>query len=163
VHRVLADAPVPAGVDRWPWDWLDPAEIEEPDLSEAARRAIERAEALAPRLTHGLLHGDPAPEAFVDLDGDVGLIAWGAGALGPLLVVVASAVRDSGERVIAGYEVAGPLARQELDHVPDLLAFRWALQAWYFNDRLRRDDLTGLESRADNEKGLGEARDFLLG
>ena len=43
------------------------------------------------------------------------------------------------------------------------LAFRWAVQAWYFSERIRRGDLTGLEGEADNAKGLADARRGLLG
>lgn len=164
-HGLLVDAPVPAGMDRWPWQWLDPAVIEESALRSAAEAAIERAERLAPDLTHGNLHGDPAPEAFLDAGGDIGLIDWGAACHGPLLFDVASAwmyVRRD-ERLIEAYARTGPLDRDELAHTPDFHAFRQALQAWYFSMRLATNDLTGLESRADNEEGLAHARTGLLG
>lgn len=164
-HRLLVDAPVPAGMDRWPWPWLDPAVIEDPALRSAAGAAIERAERLAPDLTHGSLHGDPAPEAFLDAGGDIGLIDWGAACHGPLLFDVASAwmyVRRD-ERLVEAYSRTGPLSRDELAHTPDFHAFRQAVQAWYFSMRLAANDLTGLESQADNEVGLGHARVGLLG
>jgi len=165
VHSLLRDAPVPEGMDRWPWPWLDSAVIEEPALRSAAETAIARAEHLAPSLSHGILHGDPAPEAFLDADGDIGLIDWGAACHGPLLFDVASAwmyTRDCDE-LIDAYARTGPLDREELAHTPDFLRFRLALQAWYFSTRLASNDLTGLESRADNEKGLADARAGLLG
>ena len=163
VHGLLADAPVPAAIDRWPWQWLDAGAIREPELRAAAERAIARANELAPDMTHGILHGDPAPEAFVELDGDVGLIDWGAAVHGPLLYDVASARMYAHERIVDAYAAVGPLDGAELAHVPDFLAFRWALQAWYFSGRLARGDLTGIEDQADNEEGLDHARRSLLG
>ena len=56
-HSLLVGAPVPEGLDRWPWAWLDPTVIDEPDLRTAAGNAIDAAERLAPTLTHGILHG----------------------------------------------------------------------------------------------------------
>ena len=165
VHRLLRDAPVPQGMDRWPWPWLDPTVIEEPALRSAATAAIDGAERLAPSLSHGILHGDPAPEAFLDANGDIGLIDWGAACHGPLLYDVASAwmyTRNSDE-LIDAYARAGPLAREELARTPDFLRFRLAIQAWYFSTRLASNDLTGLESQADNEEGLTHARTGLLG
>ncbi len=162
VHAALVGAPVPPGLDRWPWPWLDAGVIEEPALRSAAGEAIARAEELAPRLTHGILHGDPAPEAFLELDGNVGLIDWGAAVHGPLLYDVASARMYAGESVVAGYAPVGPLDAAELALVPAFLAFRWALQAWYFSDRITRNDLTGLDGPADNEAGLADAGSFLL-
>ena len=35
---------------------------------------------------------------------------------------------------------------------------RWAVQADYFARRIATDDRTGIESAADNEKGLEDAR-----
>lgn len=164
-HRLLVGAPIPAGIDRWPWRWLDPAIIEEAALRSAAEAAIERAERLAPGLTHGNLHGDPAPEAFLDAGGDIGLIDWGAACHGPLLYDVASAwmyVRSDG-RLIEAYARTGPLSRNELADTLDFLAFRWAVQAWYFSSRLAANDLTGIDSQAGNEEGLAHARLGLLG
>jgi Ser/Thr protein kinase RdoA (MazF antagonist) len=164
VHSMLVDAPVPAGMDRWPWSWLDPAVIGEPALRSAAMAAIDRAERLAPRLTHGILHGDPMPEAFLNAEGDIGLIDWGAACHGPLLYDVASAwmyVRKN-ERLIDAYARTGPLDRDELAHTPEFFAFRLALQAWYFSVRLAANDLTGVAGQADNDRGLAHAREGLL-
>ena len=55
------------------------------------------------------------------------------------------------------------LCASEMAGAAQFLAFRWAVQAWYFSDRLHRRDLTGLTSDADNEKGLADARRALLG
>lgn len=165
IHRLLVGAPVPPAIRRWPWRWLDPSVINEAALRSTAAAALDRAKRLAPGLTHGVLHGDPAPGAFLDADGDVGLIDWGAACHGPLLYDVASAWMYTGRnnRLLDAYALRGPLGRDELAHTPDFLAFRWAVQAWYFSSRLARNDLTGIEGRADNEKGLADARAGLLG
>jgi Ser/Thr protein kinase RdoA (MazF antagonist) len=165
VHRLLRDAPMPEHMDRWPWAWLDPTVIEEPALRSAAVAAIDRAEWLAPSLTHGILHSDPAPEAFLDADGDIGLIDWGASYHGPLLFDVASAwmYTRNYDRLIDAYARTGPLTRDELAYTPDFLAFRLALQAWYFSIRVATNDLTGIEGPGGNEEGLAHARGGLLG
>jgi homoserine kinase type II len=163
-HLMLVGSPVPGGIDRWPWAWLDPSIIEGSDLRSAAEAAVRRAEDLAPNLTHGNLQGDPAPEAFLDTGGDIGLIDWGAACHGPLLYDVASAWMYTRQdpRLVEAYARAGPLDRDELANTPDFLAFRWAVQAWYFSVRLASHDLTGLESQADNAEGLAHARLGLL-
>ena len=130
-----------------------------------ARRPPRRsnsAERLAPTLTHGILHGDPAPEAFLAGDDGIALIDWGAACHGPLLYDVASAWMYAGDRVLGAYARSGPIGPDELAVAPVLLAFRWAVQAWYFSDRIRRRDLTGLDDDADNDKGLADARRALL-
>jgi homoserine kinase type II len=162
-HSLLVEAPVPQGLERWPWAWLDPAVIRASDLRLAAVEAIQRAEALAPTLTHGVLHADPAPEAFIASGEDVALIDWGAACHGPLLYDVASAWMYAGERVLTAYARTAPVSAGELSSAADFLAFRWAVQAWYFSDRIRRRDLTGLAGDAGNDKGLADARRALLG
>jgi homoserine kinase type II len=163
IHSLLVGAPVPQGLLRWPWPWPEPAEIDDPDLRAAAVRAINSAERLAPTLTHGVLHGDPAPEAFLAGDHDIALIDWGAACHGPLLYDVASAWLYAGEGVLAAYARTSPITSGELAAAPVFLAFRWAVQAWYFSDRIRRRDLTGLADDEDNGKGLADARRALLG
>ena len=163
VHVALRDCPAPDAIDAWPWDWLDPALVAEPALRAATRAAVDRAVVLAPSLTHGLLHGDPAPEAFLATAEGVALIDWGAGGHGPLLYDVASAVMYAGRGVIPAYEAAGPLGAAELAHLEVFSAFRWAVQAWYFSKRLASGDLTGIEDESDNEDGLSDARRGLLG
>jgi homoserine kinase type II len=163
-HVLLRRAPVPGGLVRWPWPFLRPEVIAEPELRIAAEAAIARADALARTATHGILHGDPAPEAFVDDGVDVGLIDWGSACHGPLLFDLASAWMYTGRsaELVDAYGAANPLSPAELALLPDFLALRWALQAWYFSERLRSEDLTGLSDVADNEKGLADARTFLL-
>ena len=163
VHALLAGERAPAGLARWPWRWLDPSAIVDPELRDRAHAAIERAAALAPSLTHGVLHGDPAPDAFRADGADVGLIDWGSALHGPLLYDVASACMYAGRNVLTGYAATGPLAADELGHVERFLACRWAVQAWYFSERLAANDLTGIADARENEKGLADARAALLG
>ena len=47
-HALLRDAPVPDALDPWPWGWLEPDAIDEPDLRHAAVGAIEAADARDP-------------------------------------------------------------------------------------------------------------------
>jgi homoserine kinase type II len=162
-HTLLVGAPAPDGLDRWPWVWLDSNVIDELDLRAAAAEAIDAARSLAPTLTHGILHGDPAPEAFLASNDGVALIDWGAAVHGPLLYDVASAWMYAGERVVPAYARTGPIGVDELGGAGVFLAFRWAVQAWYFSDRRRRGDLTGLSGNEDNDKGLDDARRGLLG
>jgi homoserine kinase type II len=161
-HSLLVGAPVPDGLARWPWAWLDPTVIEEPALRAAVTHAITVAEALAPTVTHGILQADPAPEAFLADGEDVALIDWGAAVHGPLLYDVASAWMYTDDPVIAAYARTGPLGEAELAQAHVFLAYRWAVQAWYFSDRIRRHDLTGLASDAENDKGLDDARRALI-
>ena len=161
-HSLLMGAPVPEGLDRWPWAWLDPTVIDEPVLRTAATNAIETAERLAPNVTHGILHADPAPEAFLAGGEGVALIDWGASCHGPLLYDAASAWFYTDERVLAAYARTAPIGSDEIALAAPFLALRWAVQAWYFSSRLHRGDLTGLAGDADNDKGLADARRALL-
>ncbi|MFL5770084.1 MAG: phosphotransferase [Chloroflexota bacterium] len=129
----------------------------------AATDAMRSAARLAPTVTHGILHGDPAPEAFLDGDDHLALIDWGAACHGPLLYDVASAWLYAGDGVLDGYARTSPITSGELATAPVLLAFRWAVQASYFSDRIHRGDLTGLAGDEDNVKGLADARRALLG
>ena len=162
-HSLLVGAPVPPGLGRWPWRWARPDVILDPELRGAANEAIRSAERIAPTLTHGILHGDAAPEAFLASRDDVALIDWGGACHGPLLYDVATARMYAGEGVLAAYARTSPIQTGELAAVPVFLAFRWAVQAWYFLDRIRRGDLTGLMADRDNDKGLADARHGLLG
>jgi homoserine kinase type II len=162
-HSMLAAAPVPPGIERWPWSWPDASVIAEADLRAAAATAIVEARRLARTLTHGIIHGDPAPEAFLAAGDAVALIDWGSACHGPLLYDVASAQMYTGPRVLDAYARRAPISADELAAVPVFLAFRWAVQAWYFADRIRRNDLTGLGGAADNEQGLADARRALVG
>ncbi len=109
---------VPRGLQRWPWSWLEPAVIDDPGLRAAATDAITVAERLAATLTHGILHGDPAPEAFLATQDDVALIDWGADLHGPLMYDVASARMYAGEGALAAYARTSPIPSEELAAVP---------------------------------------------
>jgi len=161
-HRLLRGSRTPRGMSTWPWRWLDPLVIEDHALRAAATAAIERAEGLAPRLTQGILHGDPAPEAFLRSGQFVAIIDWGAACYGPLLYDVASAVMYAGPGVVDAYRQGRAVVDAELGSLDVFVAFRWAVQAWYFSSRIERGDLTGLTSTAENEKGLNDARRNLL-
>jgi Ser/Thr protein kinase RdoA (MazF antagonist) len=165
VHAHLLEAPRPEGLDRWPWRWLQTDSIRDERLRRAAEAAVERVNGLVSTVTASVLHGDPAPEAFLDDGRDVALIDWGAACEGPLLYDVASAwmYTDRQRPLIDGYAAAGPLPPSELELLPTFLAMRWAVQASYFSARIAADDLTGLSDRAENEKGLADARRALLG
>lgn len=158
VHRVLLHCDPPPTIDRWPWPWLDASLIAESGLRAAANAAIDRANELVPIVTQGILHGDPAPEAFLATATGTALIDWGSSCHGPLLFDVASAVMYAGADVIQPYAETGPLGPAELAKVDVFLRFRFALQAWYFSKRLESGDLTGIDDESDNQKGLDDAR-----
>lgn len=147
-------------------DWLSP---ELPGI--AAHRwlppAIEavRAETDALTVTWSVLHTDPAPEAFVhdDSTGITGLIDWAGARRGPVLYDVASAVMylggpDRAAAFLGTYRAHGPLGGEELRGLDAFRRFRWAVQGAYFARRLAARDLTGVADRADNQKGLDDAR-----
>jgi Ser/Thr protein kinase RdoA (MazF antagonist) len=162
-HRLLTGCRVPRGMSKWRWSWVDPGIIGDDRLRAAATAAIGRAEKPAPGLTHGILHGDPAPEAFLRAGESIALIDWGAACYGPLLYDLASAVMYAGPDLITAYQETISLPSAELDAVGVFQAYRWAVQAWYFSSRLVSGDLTGLSDAAENEKGLADARNALLG
>jgi hypothetical protein len=175
-HRALVGIEVP-GADRF--HWVDPRadHLRAPDwLRPAVTDALAALDRLAPEsLSWGMLHTDPAPEAF-RLDarrGVCGLIDWDMGLFGPLLYDLASAVMyvggpDEAEDLVGAY--LAPEAEAPPPPVPapevargllPMLRFRWAVQADYFARRIATDDLTGIDSAADNEQGLEDARHWL--
>jgi len=170
-HRRLDGFSHP-GLVRWHWVRADAAHLGiEPWVRPAVSAAVDALTrlGLTGRLTYGVLHGDPAPEAFL-LDGRTGrtaLIDWGSACTGPLMYDVASAVMYAGgpERATAlldGYLAAGPVGRDELEAtLPTLLRFRWAVQADWFAGRIATRDETGNEDPRDNWTGLYHARDSL--
>jgi Ser/Thr protein kinase RdoA (MazF antagonist) len=161
-HSLLAEVPAPDGLEHWPWRWLDSSLIEAADLRRQADVVIAEAEALAADLSHGILHGDPAPEAFLADRNEVGLIDWGAAVHGPLLYDLASAYMYSGPGVVPGYRRTGPLPTTELEHLDLFRRFRWVVQAWYFSWRIATNDMTGISTTGENEEGLDDARSALL-
>jgi len=168
VHRAAGAASVPPS--RRLADWIDVAAPHlglEPWLRPAVRDALAAYRNL-PTLTHGLLHGDPAPEAFRYDGVRCGLIDWPAALAGPLLYDLASAVMYVGgpERagaLLSGYAAGGVLAAEELTWLPVLLRLRFAVQADYFARRTAAGDLTGIDGPDGNAKGLADARRALTG
>jgi Ser/Thr protein kinase RdoA (MazF antagonist) len=171
VHRALADYPTEAA-DRF--HWVDPAAGQlslRPWLRPAVSAALDVLDAADPgRMTWGLLHADPAPEAF-RLDpatGQCGVIDWSYALHGPLLYDLASAVMYVGgpgqaAGLIRAYLGEGAIQPDEAAHgLAPMLRFRWAVQANYFAWRISEGDLTGISGPQENEKGLEDARLFLL-
>jgi Ser/Thr protein kinase RdoA (MazF antagonist) len=170
VHRALRDSPA-GGAEQF--HWVDPRAEHlsiRPWISPAVAAAVAALHALEPTsLSYGLLHTDPAPEAF-RLDrttGVCGLIDWSVAMTGPLLYDLASAVMYAG-----GPDRGGPLLAAYLDHgvlppaevergLPVLLRFRWAVQADYFARRIATGDMTGIATAAENETGLAHAHHWL--
>jgi homoserine kinase type II len=166
-HRALIGRRVP-DLPRFHWidlaadhlglrDWVRPAIVD----------AVAEWERLPPdSLTWGLIHTDPAPEAFLrDADtGVVGLIDWDTGMIGPLMYDLASAAMYVGgpERaglLLGAYLDHGPLGQLEVDRTMELiLRMRWAVQADYFARRIAAHDLTGIRDPIENEQGLDDAR-----
>ena len=158
-HHALRDVTV-AGADGF--DWVDPSAPHlgiRPWIRPAVAAAVAALDTRG--LTHGLLHADPAPEAFRHdrATGVCGLIDWSAAIRGPLLYDLASAVMYAGPDLVGPYLERGPLSRAEVDAgLAAMTRFRWAVQADYFAWRLTTGDLTGIADAAENEKGLADAR-----
>lgn len=167
VHRILTGRSVPGALR---FHWIDPTADHldvEPWLRPAIRCALEEWERLPPpSLTWGLLHTDPAPEAFLFHadSASCGLIDWDTGVVGPLMYDVASAVMYLGgpewsTAFIATYVAEGELPREEVDRALEpMLRLRWAVQADYFARRIATNDLTGIAGPHENVVGLADAR-----
>ena len=134
--------------------------------------ALEAWEFIEPEsLTWGLLHTDPAPEAFLydDSTGECGLIDWDRGLVGPLLYDLASAQMylggpEQSGPLIDAYLATGALPAEEVERALGTLArMRWAVQADYFAKRIAHDDRTGIDDPAENGQGLEDARRALSG
>lgn len=174
IGRTLARVHVALSGRRLPdvprFHWIDPAadHLRLPDwVRPSIVDALADWEKLPPEsLTWGLIHTDPAPEAFLlNLDtGIVGLIDWDTGMFGPLMYDLASAVMYVGgpERaapLVSAYLEHGPLGRAEVERtMAPMLRMRWAVQADYFARRVATHDLTGIHDPLENEKGLDDAR-----
>jgi Ser/Thr protein kinase RdoA (MazF antagonist) len=172
VHSVLRDRTVP-GAQRF--HWVDPAA---PYLGLRAwiRPAVSASVTELAELqrespwTQGLLHADPAPEAFRydAATGQCGIIDWSSAHYGPLLYDLASAVMYLGgpgraAAMTRAYLSASPrAARDAAAGLRVMLRFRWAVQADYFAWRITAGDLTGIAGPEENEKGLEDARRALL-
>lgn len=169
VHRALAGYEVP---EAQRFHWVDPNADYlslRPWLRPAISSALEALEAARPdTMSWGMLHADPAPEAF-RLDqpaGRCGVIDWTA-LSGPLLYDLASAVMyvggpDHAKSLVGAYLDEGVLDVSEVENgLAPMLRFRWAVQANYFAWRIAGNDLTGISGPQENEKGLEDARLFL--
>jgi Ser/Thr protein kinase RdoA (MazF antagonist) len=166
MHRALRTVSVPEA-ERF--HWLDPQGEHlgiRPWVRGAVAAAVAAYDRLDPRtLSWGLLHTDPAPEAFrlPRGAGICGLIDWSTAMSGPLLYDLASAVMYAGGPQHAGsliepYLEQGVVPWAEAERaMPVMLQFRWAVQADYFARRIATGDLTGIDSAAENEKGLADA------
>jgi Ser/Thr protein kinase RdoA (MazF antagonist) len=172
-HRVLAEFHHPA-LTRFHWVRPDAVHLGVADwIRPAVGAAVDDLGRLlvTDQLSYGVLHGDPAPDAFLlDIDtGRIGLIDWGSTASGPLMYDIASAVMyaggpDAATELIDGYVSAGPVPADEVEAaLPTMLRFRWAVQADYFAWRIWIDDRTGVADPAENHVGLAHARAALVG
>lgn len=150
--------------------WIDPTAqhlgIRE-WIRPAIRRALDDWEGIPPvSLSWGLLHSDPAGEAFLldEETGVCGLIDWDRGLVGPLMYDLASAVMYAGGPTHAGalvraYLEVGTLTRSEVERALDpMLRLRWAVQADYFARRVATGDMTGIDDPSENEDGLDDAQ-----
>lgn len=150
--------------------WVDPAAdylALRPWLRPAIKAALDALDTARPdRMTWGLLHADPAPEAF-RLDpatGRCGVIDWSHALCGPLLYDLASAVMyvggsDHAGTLIRAYLDARMVGAAEVEHgLARMLRFRWAVQASYFAWRIAGNNLTGISGPQENEKGLEDTR-----
>lgn len=167
VHKALVGFEVESAQR---FHWVDPAAgylALRPWLRPAIKAALDALDTASPdRMTWGLLHADPAPEAF-RLDpatGRCGVIDWSYAVCGPLLYDLASAVMyvggpDHAKTLIQAYLDAGTLGAAEVEHgLAPMLRFRWAVQANYFAWRIAGNNLTGTSGPQENEKGLEDAR-----
>jgi len=153
-HDLLRDFEAPVGLARWPWRWLDVAVIVDEPTRALAEAALADATRMSASVDSGTLHGDPATEAFLR-DGDrVGLIDWGSAMHGPLLYDLASALMYADPGVIEGYGGANE------DEVSVFLRYRFAVQAWYFADRIAKGITTGSDD-AENTKGFEDSKRML--
>ena len=170
VHRVLMDHEVP-DAQRFHWVDSDADYLAlRPWLRPAIAAALDALDAARPdAMTWGLLHADPAPEAF-RLDpatGRCGVIDWSYALYGPLLYDLASAVMyvggpGHGQALVRSYQEECILTVAEIEHgMAPMLRFRWAVQADYFAWRIAGNNLTGISGPQENEKGLEDARRFL--
>jgi homoserine kinase type II len=137
----------------------------EPWIRPVVQDALDGVRGLAAKqeLSWAGLHGDPAPEAFLQQpSGEVALIDWGGAMAGPALYDLASAVmylEGAQEDLVAAYLAERPESAAEVSAgLMPFLRFRWAVQASYFAWRCATDVRTGLSDGDGNAKGLADAR-----
>ena len=170
VHRALL-ACSNNGANRFHWVDPDASYLSlRPWLRPAIAAALDGLDAAdTGTMSWGLLHADPAPDAFrLDpVTSRCGVIDWSYFLYGPLLYDLASAVMYVGGAADAGDLVQAYL-RHGLMNAADvhaglgpMLRFRWAVQANYFAWRIAENDLTGMSGPLDNEKRLEDARSAL--
>jgi Ser/Thr protein kinase RdoA (MazF antagonist) len=169
-HSALAGA-TPGEAPRLHWVETGAEHLDvEAWVRPAVAAAVRECDELVARLsTWGLLHGDPAPEAFLwsASTGRCGLIDWSSSFHGPLLYDLASAVMYVGGPARAAALIAAYRAEALLDDdevaigLLPMLRFRWAVQADYFARRIASNDLTGITDPAENHTGLNDARHHL--
>ena len=120
-HQALGVVPV--GEGNWAgWDPQADYLAVQPWVRPAVEAGIAGVERLGlASLTWGLVHGDPAPEAFLldSATGRCGLIDWGAAQRAPLLHDLASAVMyaggpDDAEPLIEAYRETGAMPAAEI-------------------------------------------------
>jgi Ser/Thr protein kinase RdoA (MazF antagonist) len=169
-HLALAGPEFP---DAKRFHWLDP-DADHLGIRAWIRPAIVNAladwERLPPSsLSWGLLHSDPAPEAFrYDVTAGVcGIIDWDRALVGPRMYDLASAVMYVGPRrsgpLVEEYVGHGGLGRDEVERaLLPLLRLRFAVQADYFASRISTNDMTGIGDASENKKGLEDARQALI-
>jgi Ser/Thr protein kinase RdoA (MazF antagonist) len=163
---------VPAGLQRWPWAWLDPTE-QHLDVEPWIRPAIasvlaelHQLEAAQP-LTMGIVHGDGASVLFDAASNTRAVIDWGAAMWGPQLYDVASArwlfqfhhghePRDFAP-FLAAYRREMALHEEELAALEQFVRLRCAVQAFYFSWRIANDVHTGFADTSENQRGLDKA------
>jgi homoserine kinase type II len=173
-HNLLQSMPnIPAGLPRWPWSWLDPT-AEYLSIEGWIRPAIEelleqlrRLEATRP-LTLGIVHGDGAQPLVDRSTGEPAVIDWGAAMWGPLLYDIGSArwFFQFGEAhdaqafrpFVEAYQHYGRLPANELAAIDMFVRLRCVVQGFYFSWRIANDIRIGLADRAENQKGLDNAR-----
>lgn len=173
-HALLQHMPgIPAGLQRWPWAWLDPA-AEHVQLESWIRPAIELSLAEIHRLestrslTLGIVHGDGAFPLVDRATGALAVIDWGAAMWGPLLYDIGSAywffqfghadAIQAFEPFLNAYRQHGPLPADELAAFDAFARMRCAVQGFYFSWRIANDISTGLTDAAENQQGLDDAR-----
>jgi Ser/Thr protein kinase RdoA (MazF antagonist) len=175
LHRALLRlSRVPAGVRRWPWQWLDPAADHvrsRPWLQNALTLAVSEAEKLPTtrELTLGIVHGDGAPVIADSVSNRFSVIDWGAAMWGPLLYDIASAywfsVIERGcdpsvfKPFAQAYRDEGPLSAEEWQCLEVFIRLREVVQGFYYAWRCDNNIQTGLNYPGENEQKLAYAKE----
>ena len=171
VHRALSACST-NGANRFHWVDLDASYLSlRPWLRPAISAALDGLDAAdTGSMSWGLLHADPAPDAFrLDpVTGRCGVIDWSYFLYGPLLYDLASAVMYVGgaadaRELVEAYLRHGLMNAAEVRAgLGPMLRFRWAVQANYFAWRIAENELTGVSGHLGNEKCLEDARRALI-